>query len=219
MMIKLSKHPVRPNFAYYLAGLVFLSVSLYAFNMERIKPEALRDMIVSAGYWGPVIYIFGNAIRPFLLFPAVVLGIAGGLAFGPLLGTVYLVIGTALGAALCFCAARLIGNDLLGSSKWLKSVELDSKIAANGFKTVLMLRLAPIMPWDIVSIMAGLSKVRFWPYFWATVIGSIPGAIVFCYLGDVLPIIFEDVFLTVAGVIAAAAIYYFHNKLCHNHPR
>lgn len=184
--------------------------------MERLKPELIKDLVLSMGCWGPVIYIVCNVFRPFLLFPAIVLGIAGGLAFGPLWGSVYLVAGTALGAALCFSTARLLGANLLRRS-WPKLALLEglnNQASVAGFKTVLMLRLAPVMPWDVVSFMAGLSKVRFWPYFWATVIGSIPGAVAFSYMGDSLPNLFEDSSLTAIGVFAVMAILILHNKHC-----
>jgi uncharacterized membrane protein YdjX (TVP38/TMEM64 family) len=180
---------VRPSFASCFAGFILIgAIYIYGFGTERLGPEAIRDMILVWGYWGPLLYILCNIIRPFFFFPAIVLGIAGGLAFGPLWGTIYLVTGTALGAALCFGIARLLGCDRLKRSwpKWLPIEELDDQAARHGFRTVLLLRLAPVLPWDVVSFMAGLSKVRFWPYSLATIIGSVPGAVAFSYLGDSL---------------------------------
>ncbi|HWQ62629.1 MAG TPA: TVP38/TMEM64 family protein [Negativicutes bacterium] len=199
----------RPAVAGYLAGFIILGVLyVYAFGLERFTPETVRDTVLSMGYWSPLLYILANAVRPFFLFPAMVLAVAGGLAFGPLAGTVYLVIGTALGAALVFATARLLGRDRLRGARpaWLPIEELDDRAARHGFRTILLLRLAPVLPWDAVSVLAGLSRVSFRPYAAATVLGSIPGALAFSYCGDILR---QSLFtaLALAALIVAASLY------------
>lgn len=187
------------------------AIYAYGFGSERLRPAAIRDLILAWGYWGPFLYILCNGIRPFLFFPAMVLGTAGGLAFGPLWGTIYLITGTALGAALCFGTARLLGYDRVKRvcPQWLPVTELENPVK-HGFRTVLLLRLAPILPWDAVSFMAGLSKVRFWPYFWASVIGSAPGAAAFSYLGDSLSQSFARTAVTAAGIgVIAIGLYLY----------
>lgn len=198
----------RPAVAGYLAGFVALGILyVYAFGFERFQPETIRDYILAMGYWGPGLYILANAVRPFFLFPAMVLAVAGGLAFGPLAGTVYLVLGTALGAALVFAAARLLGRDWFVRSRpaWLPLEKLDDRAARHGFRTVLLLRLAPVLPWDAVSVLAGLSPVRFRPYLAATLLGSVPGALAFSYCGDILR---QSLFaaLVIAAVVVAASL-------------
>ena len=180
---------VGPAAGLYLAGFAALGILyVYGYGIERFRPETIGETMTSLGYWGPCLYILANIVRPFFFFPAIVLGIAGGLAFGPLWGTVYLVAGTVLGAALCFAVARLLGRDRLKRCwpPWLPLASLDDKLARNAFRAVLLLRLAPILPWDAVSFLAGLSGVRFRPYLWATLIGSIPGAAAFACLGGAL---------------------------------
>lgn len=197
----------RPAVAGYLAGFVILGVLyVYAFGLERFSPETVRDYILALGWWGPLIYIAANAARPFFLFPAMVLAIAGGLAFGPLLGTVYLVIGTVLGAALIFAAARRLGRGWFERVRpaWLPLQELDERVARHGFKTILLLRLAPVLPWDAVSVLAGLSPVRFRPYIAATALGSVPGALAFSYCGDVLRQSLFEALALAAAIVAAS---------------
>ena len=198
----------RPAVAGYLAGFIILGVLyVYAFGLERFKPETIRDYILALGYWGPFLYILANAVRPFFLFPAMVLAVAGGLAFGPLAGTVYLVIGTALGAALVFAAARRLGRDWFRKSRpaWLPLEALDDRAVRHGFRTVLLLRLAPVLPWDAVSVLVGLSPVRFRPYLAATALGSVPGALAFSYCGDILR---QSLFaaLVIAAIVIAISL-------------
>ncbi|MDF2502144.1 MAG: associated protein [Anaerosporomusa subterranea] len=208
------KTTVKPSLTSYFAGFIIIgAMFIYGFDSERFRPDTIRDMILEWGYWAPFLYILCNGIRPFFFFPAIVLGVAGGLTFGPLWGTIYLIIGTAFGAALCFGLARLLGCDRLKRSwpKWIPMEELDDQAVRHGFRTVLLLRLAPVLPWDVVSFMAGLSKVRFWPYFAATIIGSMPGAIAFSYLGDSLSQSLARAAL-VAGGIGVMAICLCYGK-------
>lgn len=193
----------------YLAGFAALGILyVYGYGIERFRPETIGDALASLGYWGPCLYILCNIVRPFFFFPAIVLGIAGGLAFGPLWGAVYLVAGTVLGAALCFAAARLLGRDGLKRFRpaWLPLAELDDRAVRHGFRAILLLRLAPVLPWDAVSFLAGLSGVRFRPYLWATLLGSIPGALAFTCFGSALldPL---SAAAAVAALLSAAGLY------------
>ncbi|HWR45142.1 TVP38/TMEM64 family protein [Sporomusa sp.] len=204
----------KPAVAGYFAGfIVFGILYVHEFGIERFKPETIRDTILSLGYWGPLLYILCNAFRPFFFFPAIILAVAGGLAFGPLWGAIYLIIGTAFGAALCFGVARLLGRDRLKRSwfKWIILEEIDDQAARHGFRTVLILRLAPVLPWDAVSFLAGLSKVRFWLYISATVIGSVPGAIAFSYFGNVL---FQSLSMAVIVTVIIIIMSIYLRVLC-----
>lgn len=204
----------KPAVAGYLIGFIILGILyVHEFGIERFRPETIRDAILPLGYWGPIMYILCNVFRPFFFFPAIILAIAGGLAFGPLWGAIYLIIGTVLGAALCFGAARLLGRDGFKRfwSKWTMLEELDNQAERQGFKTVLILRLAPVLPWDAVSFLAGLSKVRFRPYIWATVMGSVPGAIAFSYFGNVL---FQSLAMAVVVAVIIVIMSIYLRVLC-----
>jgi uncharacterized membrane protein YdjX (TVP38/TMEM64 family) len=99
--------------------------------------------------------------------------------FGALWGTVFDIIGAGAGALLSFYIARKSGRTGLQSLLKNKKVQaFDKKAGKNGFLVVLYMRLMPFFPFDCVSYGAGLSKVKFWDYTWATLIGIIPGAIV-----------------------------------------
>jgi len=60
------------------------------------------------------------------------------------------------------------------------------RIARNGFHIVLYLRIVPVIPYNALNLLAGASPIRFKDYFWASVIGMIPGTILFAFLGDSL---------------------------------
>lgn len=70
-----------------IAGLVIWRT----FDFQQVTPAHIRSFILSFGRWAPLLYIFLYTVRPLILFPAVLLTLAGGLTFGPWLGTFYAV--------------------------------------------------------------------------------------------------------------------------------
>jgi uncharacterized membrane protein YdjX (TVP38/TMEM64 family) len=170
-----------------VAGILW--VTRYFGLYEFLTPQRIRDFVVSFGIWSPIIYISIYVLRTFFLFSASVLSIAGGLAFGPFWGTVYTVIGASLSSAVAFFIARWLGRGFMDSfcKTCGTAVEgLDEKIGKRGFWIILFLRLVPIFPYEGINYAAGLSKIGFWPYFWATILGIIPGSFAYNYLGGSL---------------------------------
>ncbi len=184
-------------------------------GVSRLTPEAIRKLILSFGWWGPAAYIFIYTIRPLLLFPAIILTLAGGLAFGPWWGTLYVIIGGLLGACLCFLIARSLGQDkmkkYLGQFPQIQA--FDDQIAEHGFRTMLVMRIVPIFPYDPVSYLAGLSKMRFSDYAAATAIGMVPGAFAYNVLGYSLTDMLSPTFLMgialVIVVMFTPLVYHF----------
>lgn len=206
----------------FLGSIAIGILFIYGLGIERFKPETVRDLMLALGGWSPLVYITCNIIRPFFFFPAAVLAVAGGLAFGPFMGTLYLVTGTVLGAISCFCLARIMGDDWIRRilPKWPQLNCLGGKAATYDFKTILILRLMPILPWDMVSFLSGLSGASFWSYCVATFIGSIPGAIVFCYLGTNLWRPLSTAFLAaviIYMVVCWLPLFYWGRRNSDNH--
>lgn len=183
---------VSPLLLPLLAGLLLI----HTLGVGRLTPDAIKEMIVALGWWGPLLYIVLYTIRPLLLFPALILTLAGGLAFGPIWGTVYVVIGGLGGACLCFVLARMFGRQTVrryfGDKWYFKAVE--TRIDEQGFRGMLFLRLVPIFPYDPVSCLAGLTSIRFRPYAIATTIGMVPGALAYNVLGCSLTDLFSPQF-------------------------
>ncbi|MEY7999931.1 TVP38/TMEM64 family protein [Clostridium sp. Mt-5] len=164
---------------------------------------------------GPIIYIIMFALVPLTLFPNAILALASGMAFGVLYGMIYTIIGAVLGAALSFYIARFLGKDIVdklvrGRGKWF-----EDGVEKKGFLIVFTLRLIPLVPFDIISYGAGLSKIKFKDFLLATTIGIIPGVFIFINLGDKsqnagsLDFIFALVLL---GALVLAS-YFIKNKI------
>ncbi|MBB6732013.1 TVP38/TMEM64 family protein [Cohnella zeiphila] len=154
------------------------------FRYLKVTPETIRGWILSFGWIAPAVYVGLYVIRPFTLFPSSVLSLAGGLAFGTWKGMFLTVVGEIPGAVLSFWLARRIGAGLFrGAETDPRLRKLESAMARRGFPIVLALRLAPFVPFDLVSYAAGVARVPMRAYFMATLIGSLPGTFAYCFLG------------------------------------
>jgi uncharacterized membrane protein YdjX (TVP38/TMEM64 family) len=162
---------------------VVVGVVWFNHNVLHLAPEEIRVWILSFGWAAPVLYILIYTIRPLILFPASILSLAGGLAFGPVCGTVYTIIGATLGAMLSFGLARVLGKNLF-RVRLEKRKNMETQLQEKGFLYILLLRLIPVFPFDLVSYAAGISKVKFWAFLFGTLLGIIPGTFAYNFLGS-----------------------------------
>ncbi|MFD2328491.1 TVP38/TMEM64 family protein [Cohnella sp. GCM10020058] len=153
------------------------------FHYLKITPNKLRDWMLSFGWIAPAVYIGLFVARPFVLFPASVLTLAGGLAFGTWYGMLYTFLGEIPGAVLSFLLARQVGLGFFKGRDDPRLRKLEGAMQRRGFPMVLMLRIAPFVPFDLVSYAAGAARVPLRAYVPATVIGTLPGTFAFCFLG------------------------------------
>lgn len=149
-------------------------------------PRLVKREVLTWGLWGPIAYILLFAVGPSFLVPGAVMTIAGGLAFGALWGALWSLIGAYMGALVAFGAGRFLGRSFVERVIGERLRALGQKLARNGFYVILYLRLVPVIPYNALNLLAGASPIGFRDYFWASVIGMIPGTILFAFLGDAL---------------------------------
>ncbi|MEW9700821.1 TVP38/TMEM64 family protein [Paenibacillus sp. SI8] len=169
---------------WFLAAVSCLLVLKFTGVWSRLDMNLIGHWLRDLGLVGGLLYILAYTLRPLVLFPATPLTLFGGFVFGAFWGTIYDIIGAGAGALLSFYITRRWGRN--GFQRILRSKKLltfDQKAEENGFMVVLYMRLMPFFPFDGVSYGAGLSKIRFWDYTWATLIGIIPGAVVYNVFG------------------------------------
>ena len=121
---------------------------------------------------------------------AVVLTLAGGLMFGPWIGTALAVLGASIGACLLFLVARSALAPLVAGRVGGLVELLRPGLERDGFFYLLTIRLIPVLPFWLVNLAPALVGMPFGAYAAATAIGIIPGTAVFAGigagLGDVL---------------------------------
>jgi uncharacterized membrane protein YdjX (TVP38/TMEM64 family) len=170
-----------------IAALILGSGWLLWKHQEWFKdPRLIKTEVVSWGAWGPVAYILLYAVGPSFLVPGFVMTIAAGLAFGTFWGSTWSLIGADLGALVAFAAGRFLGRDFVARTVGVRFRDMIDKIARNGFFIIFYLRIVPVIPYNFLNLLAGASPITFGDYFWASMIGMVPGTILFAFMGDAM---------------------------------
>jgi uncharacterized membrane protein YdjX (TVP38/TMEM64 family) len=149
--------------------------------------KAFNEWVTGFGPWGIVIFIGVYILATVVFVPGSALTIGAGLIFGLLWGTVAVSIGSTTGAALSFLIARYLARDAVSArmGKNEKFAAIDRAIGEQGWKIVALLRLSPLVPFNLSNYFYGLTAVKFWPYVLASWIAMLPGTVLYVYLGYV----------------------------------
>ncbi|MFA6283180.1 MAG: VTT domain-containing protein [Desulfurivibrionaceae bacterium] len=165
-------------FALFLAAMI----ALFRFTPAReyISPGYLQSLVQSFGPWGPLAFVLLYAGGICLFLPATLFTGIGALLFGTLYGFLYNELGALLGASLAFYIGRYLGRDFAAGLIGDRLQKYDDRIAANGFATVLYLRLI-FFPFTPLNFGMGLTRVTFREYFFGTLFGIIAGGFVLTF--------------------------------------
>lgn len=148
-----------------------------------IGPSDIQKYVTSFGKLAPLVYIIMFALVPLTLFPDSILAIGGGIIFGLTKGYIYTLIGALLGASLSFYISRKLGRNFVKKITKEKLDYIEEMINTKGFFVILLLRLIPLFPFDVISYGAGLTNIKYRDFIFATIVGTIPGILVFTNIG------------------------------------
>jgi uncharacterized membrane protein YdjX (TVP38/TMEM64 family) len=115
---------------------------------------------------------------------AAFLTLVAGFLFGPLAGTIAVILSATLGAFIIFLAVDLALREwvIQKTAKWNRSME--NGFQDNAFSYLLFLRLVPLFPFWLVNIIPALLGVSKYTFVSATILGIIPGAFVYVMMGN-----------------------------------
>ena len=144
-----------------------------------------NDWVSQMGVAGIFIFVVVYAVATVLLAPGSILTIGAGFAFGLWKGFLAVSAGATIGASLAFLITRFIARDKIEATarRNEKFRKIDNAIAREGTKLIFLLRLSPVMPFNLSNYFYGLTGVRFWPYVVASWIGMMPGTFLYVYIG------------------------------------
>ncbi|ALS28886.1 MULTISPECIES: TVP38/TMEM64 family protein [Paenibacillaceae] len=171
-----------------------------------------------------LLLLFGAAVL-LALIPIVPYGVVAGIMgakYGPFWGGFLNVISSTLAAALLFLSVRTVfqeqGRRLL--SKYKRMDRFTELMERNAFLAVLTARLIPFVPAAAVNVYTAISRMRFGPFFAATLLGKIPVMFVFAVIGDQLLSDLRDVLWTsliyVLFLSVVFLIYWFFRRRSNN---
>ena len=175
---------------FLFACLIFALViyAIHAFGLFDLLTDLphLQTLIRQSGLFGYSLYILLFIIATLFLLPGSILVIAGGIVFGPLLGTLLSLIAATLASSCSFLLARWLGRDLLlkyvGHSHTFQAIE--KGIARNGIDFLILTRLIPLFPYNIQNYAYGLTTITFWPYTLISALTTLPGIVIYTVMAS-----------------------------------
>lgn len=147
--------------------------------------EETENVVRRWGTMSIVIYPLLVMAATVLLLPGGILSLGGGFFFGLWWGTLLVLVGNLLGAALAFFVGNKLGRKfvrqrILRDPRW---AALDGAIGKHGPRIIFYSQLNPLFPTSLFNYLYGITKVRFWECLQWVALGRLPGVFLYCYLG------------------------------------
>ncbi|QKQ75894.1 TVP38/TMEM64 family protein [Nostoc sp. TCL240-02] len=160
------------------------SVNTNSFNPQTILRDALQ-WIDRLGTVGAIAFIALYITATVAFFPGSILTLGAGVIFGAVWGSLYVFIGATLGATAAFLVGRYLARNWVAGkiADNKKFAAIDQAVGREGLKIVLLTRLSPIFPFNLLNYAFGITGVSLKDYFIGSV-GMIPGTIMYVYIGS-----------------------------------
>ncbi len=174
------------KFAGIAAVAALLVVGLTKLNLQEYLVNALQ-WIDNLGPLAAAVFMGIYVVATVLFFPASILTLGAGLLFGVLMGSIYVFIGATIGASAAFLVGRYVARgwvekQIQGNQRFQA---IDEAVAREGLKIVLLTRLSPVFPFNLLNYAYGLTKVSLKDYVIGT-LGILPGTIMYVYVGSLV---------------------------------
>lgn len=168
-----------------LGVLLALAVAFAIFDVRAGLRGALA-WIEGLGVWGPVLFVLIYILATVLFLPGSALTLGAGALFGVGWGSVFVSIGSVLGATAAFLVGRYFARDWVAQkvAGHAAFAAIDRAVAAEGWKIVGLTRLSPAFPYSLLNYAFGLTQVRLRDYVLASWIGMMPGTVMYVYIGS-----------------------------------
>ncbi|QIR35714.1 TVP38/TMEM64 family protein [Tolypothrix sp. PCC 7910] len=172
------------NIAFIFNNDTALAQASTTFNPQAILRDALQ-WIDSLGSIGAIAFIALYIIATVAFLPGSILTLGAGVVFGVVWGSLYVFIGATLGATAAFLVGRYlargwVANKIAGNQKF---VAIDNGVGKAGLKIILLTRLSPVFPFNLLNYAFGITGVSLQDYFIGS-LGMIPGTIMYVYIGS-----------------------------------
>ena len=166
--------------AFYALGLEhYLSLDYLRKSESSLKHMyQMRPFLWVFAYFG--IYV---AITGLSLPLASVITLLAGPVFGLLWGSVIVTIAAAIGATLAFLVARFVLRDWVQSHFEKQLDKINRGVERDGIYYLFLLRLIPAFPFFVINLAMGLTPMRVRTYFLVSLVGMIPGNILYVNAG------------------------------------
>ncbi len=145
--------------------------------------DVLQTRIASLGAWAPVGFVLLYAVATVAMIPGGIFDLAGGVLFGPIVGSLINLAGGTLGAACAFLVARYLAGDWVERRAGPRVQKVVQSVEADGWQFVAFVRLVPIFPYNVVNYLLGLTRIPFHHYILATLVFMAPSTVAYTWIG------------------------------------
>ncbi len=178
------------NAIFKILGIILLAIAAIFvakyFHLQQLLSTALI-WIKTLGHLAPIAFIIIYNLATILLIPGSILTLGGGAIFGLVWGSIYVLIAATLGATLAFLIGRYLSRDWvrrqLDKHPQFKAIE--AAVAKEGWKIVMLTRLSPLFPFNLLNYAFGITGVSIQDYILGSV-GMIPGTVLYVYIGSLV---------------------------------
>lgn len=157
-----------------------LTLETFKNNKLFVADFIARNYVLSVMLFFLACIIFVNSPVPF----AAAIKMLSGFFFGFYMGAIYNIAATILACAVGFGISRYAFKDLFERMYYQRLQALESEIEENGFYYFLSLRLVMVVPYFLINILAGISRVSFKKYLLSSALGVMPASFVYANGGN-----------------------------------
>ena len=169
-----------------LAAVTLIGLAVLGRQVGGYLPQ-FAFWVNSLGVWGPAVFIVGYIVAAVAFVPGSLLTLAAGAIWGIFPGVPYVFLAAVLGSAAAFLVARYLARATIERrlAHNARFAAIDRAVGAQGRKLVLLLRLSPVFPFNLLNYALGLTSIRFVDYVVAS-IGMLPGTFLYVYYGKLV---------------------------------
>lgn len=166
-----------------LVGLLAVGIGLAWWCRDQWTAEAIGVWVEGLGVWEPLVFVGVYCLAPALFFPGVVLTLAGGALFGPMLGALLSLAGATVGATVAFLIARHVAADWVEHRLGRRLQEIKAGVEREDWRFVAFVRLVPVFPFNLLNYALGLTRLSVRTFAVTSLLTMAPGALAYAYLG------------------------------------
>lgn len=160
----------------------YVSLEFVKHSQSRFQALFARSPVaVTAGFFAAYV-----GITALSLPGAAIMTLAAGAAFGLTLGTVVVSFASTIGATLAMLASRYVLRDAIESRFGRRLGDLNQGIEREGAFYLFSLRLIPAIPFFVLNLLMGLTRMKARTFYWVSQVGMLPGTVVYVYAGTEL---------------------------------
>lgn len=156
-------------------------------NLIEAFAERLQALSALGGWAAPLLFMAAYVAASVAFVPGALLTLLAGAVFGLARGVPLVFISAVLGSSAAFGIARTLLRERV--TRWLardaRAAAVNQAVAAEGLKVVLLLRLSPVVPYNVLNYALGASQLRYRDFL-AGSIGMLPGTLLYTYYGKVI---------------------------------